>query len=87
MSSHYRWANNSNVGLGLQMDGANSGSYCLEAGAILLKDTYPDPQRQSCAGSPSLAGELTGGVSAIGSDHCGSHCSVGESYRYEWYIR
>jgi hypothetical protein len=92
LSTHYRWANNSNVGLGLQMDGTSS-SYNLEAGALLKKETYTDPQRQ-CCNCGSCTAHLDGSISssaaskaAIGTDHNNCHCSVGVSYRYEWYVR
>ena len=92
LSTHYRWANNSNVGLGLQMDGTSS-SYNLEAGALLKKDTYTDPQRQ-CCGCGGCTAHLDGSITtsaaskaAIGTDHNNCHCTVGVSYRYEWYVR
>ena len=95
MSSWYRWANNSNVGLGLQMDSNSQGVYSLEAGSHMKFDTYGDPQRyctQSCGGNSCSAypdGSISSGNTraAIGTDHYGSHCSVGVSYRYEWYVR
>jgi hypothetical protein len=88
MSAHYRWANNSNCGLGLQMDYTGT-PYNLEAGAIFKKDTYPDPQRQccNCSGCTASPDGSHGTKAAIGSDHQSCHCSVGVSYRYEWYIR
>ncbi len=88
LSAHYRWANNSNCGMGLQMDGTGT-PYNLEIGAIFKKDTYPDPQRQccSCGGCQAYPDGSAGKKAAIGSDHQNCHCSVGVSYRYEWYIR
>jgi hypothetical protein len=93
LSSHYRWANNSNCGLGLQMDGAGDSSYSLEAGALMKKDTYQDPQRYCCGGCggcqayPDGTSVSNGTKVSIGTDHYNCHCSVGVSYRYEWYVR
>ncbi len=88
LSAHYRWANNSNCGMGLQMDYTGE-PYNLEVGAIFKKDTYPDPQRQccGCGGCTANPDGSHGTKAAIGSDHQNCHCSVGVSYRYEWYIR
>ena len=92
LSSHYRWANNSNVGLGLQMDNEGDSTYTPEAGALLKKDTYGNPQRYcgscgSCQAYPDGSNSSGNTKAAIGSDHYNYQCSVGESYRYEWYIR
>ena len=88
LSAHYRWANNSNCGMGLQMDYTGT-PYNLEVGAIFKKETYKDPQRQccSCGGCSANSDGSHGTKAAIGSDHQNCHCSVGVSYRYEWYIR
>jgi hypothetical protein len=88
LSSWYRWGNNSNVGLGLQMDGQST-SYNLEAGARLPIDTYGAPQRHCCGSCNSCEVNANGSgrKSAIGSDHYDCHCNIGATYRYEWYIR
>ena len=92
LSSWYRWANNSNVGLGLQMDGKNTG-YCLEAGSHMTWDAYGNPQRyctnpcNQCTAYPDGNYSYTHTKAAIGTDHNGNHCTVGVSYRYEWYVR
>ena len=92
MSSWYRWANNSNVGLGLQMDNNSFANYSLEAGSHMSIDTYKNPQRfcTNCNGCKSCPeGNCYGSSTkaAIGSDHYNRHCSVGVSYRYEWYMQ
>ena len=92
LSSWYRWSNNANVGLGLQMDSPNS-SYCLEAGSHMKIDTYGDPQRYCSGGCGGCTAYPDGGFSytttkaAIGTDHNSSQCTIGVSYRYEWYVR
>ena len=95
LSSWYRWGNNSNVGLGLQMD-HNNGSYDLEAGAHMTIETYTDPQRfcgctcNSCA-LPGLNGSHSGTSTrvAFGTDHQNNQYTLGPeyNYRFEWYIR
>jgi len=93
LSSWYRWANNSNVGLGLQMDNEGDTTYSLEAGSHMKIDTYNNPQRYCCGGCGGCQAYLDGSESnngtkaSIGSDHYNCHCSVGVSYRYEWYVR
>ena len=92
ISSWYRWANNSNVGVGLQMDSNSFANYSLEAGTHMLWDTYNNPQRfcGNCGGCQSCPeGNCQGSSTkaAIGSDHYNMHCSVGVSYRYEWYVQ
>jgi len=93
LSSWYRWSNNANVGLGLQMDGSSTGGYSLEAGSHMKIDTYGNPQRYCTSGCSSCSAYPDGGYSstatlaAIGTDHYGNHCTVGVSYRYEWYIQ
>jgi hypothetical protein len=92
LSSWYRWSNNANVGLGLQMDSPN-GPYCLEAGSHMKIDTYGNPQRYCTSSCGNCTAYLDGGnaysktKAAIGTDHNGNHCTVGVSYRYEWYVR
>jgi hypothetical protein len=92
LSSWYRWSNNANVGLGLQMDSVNSG-YALEAGSHMKIDTYGDPQRYcygSCSGCtayPDGGYSSTKTKAAIGTDYNQNQCTVGVSYRYEWYVR
>ncbi|MSP93251.1 MAG: DUF4215 domain-containing protein [Myxococcales bacterium] len=93
LSSWYRWANNANVGLGLQMDSDSKGAYSLEAGSHLKIDTYGDPQRYctggcaQCTAYPDGGNNYTKTKAAIGTDHYANHCSVGVAYRYEWYVK
>jgi len=93
LSSYYRWANNSNVGLGLQMDGSGDTTYSLEAGSHMKWDTYTNPQRYCCSGCggctayPDGSESYTHTKASIGTDHYSCHCTVGVSYRYEWYVR
>ena len=93
LSSWYRWANNSNVGLGLQMDSNSQGPYSLEAGSHMKFDTYGNPQRYCTAGCGACTAYPDGSEAssktkaAIGTDHYGNHCTVGASYRYEWYVQ
>ena len=93
LSSWYRWANNSNVGLGLQMDDNSQGVYSLEAGSHMKIDTYPDPQRFCGSGCNSCVAYLDGTNGStstkvpIGTDHYSMHCTTGVSYRYEWYVK
>jgi hypothetical protein len=92
LSSWYRWGNNSNVGLGLQMDSVGS-DFSLEAGSHLKIDTYGNPQRFCYDGCGSCTAYLDGSYSythtkvAIGTDYKSNQCTVGVSYRYEWYVR
>jgi len=93
LSSWYRWANNSNVGLGLLMDSDPGGPYNLEAGSHMKIDTYGNPQRYCTAGCGGCTaypdGSESGGTTKvpIGTDHNSNHCTVGVSYRYEWYVK
>lgn len=92
LSSWYRWANNSNVGLGLQMDSVDS-NFTLEAGSHMKIDTYPNPQRFCYDGCGACTAYLDGSYDyvhtkvAIGTDYKSNQCTVGVSYRYEWYVR
>ena len=92
LSSWYRWANNSNVGLGLQMDSVGS-NFSLEAGSHMKIDTYGNPQRFCYDGCGACTAYLDGTNNythtkvAIGSDYKSNQCTVGVSYRYEWYVR
>jgi len=92
LSSWYRWGNNSNVGLGLQMDSVGS-NFSLEAGSHLKIDTFGNPQRFCYDGCGSCTAYLDGNYSythtkvAIGTDYKSNQCTVGVSYRYEWYVR
>ena len=93
LSSYYRWANNSNVGLGLYMDDSDSNGYAMEAGSHMKIETYTDPQRFCSCGCGSCTAYLDGsqnGTStraSIGNNHNSSQYTVGVSYRYEWYVR
>ncbi len=73
MSSYFRWANNSQVGLGLQMD-YSATSYDLEAGNHMDWESNRNPQRH---GQPA----------AIGSDFYTPNQAQGQAWRFEWYIR
>ncbi|GAB5388222.1 MAG: hypothetical protein Alpg2KO_11900 [Alphaproteobacteria bacterium] len=91
LSSWYRWANNSNVGMGLQMDGG--GVYDAEAGTHLNIDTFNNPQRY-CAANPRssctvTAPNATSGSSRIvpGSDHGNNQNTIGQNWRYEIYVK
>ena len=93
MSSYYRWSNNANVGIGLQMDGSSTGNYSLEAGSHMSFDTHGNPQRYCTSSCSQCTAYLDGGfnytktLAAIGDDHYSNHCTVGVAYRYEWYVR
>ena len=75
------------------MDDVGDTTYTPEAGALLKKDTYQNPQRycssncNSCQAYPDGSNSSGSTRAAIGSDHYNYQCSVGESYRYEWYVR
>ena len=75
------------------MDNEGDSTYSLEAGSHMKFDTYNNPQRYCCGGCGGCqaypdGSEQSGQTKAsIGSDHFNCHCSVGVSYRYEWYVR
>jgi LruC domain-containing protein len=73
MSSYYRWANNSNVGLGLQMDN-DPVAYDMEAGNHMDWESNQNPQRH---GTPA----------AIGTDFYTPNNAQGQAWRFEWYVR
>ena len=72
---------------------SDGGVYCLEAGSHMNWDQYGNPQRYCSGGCGGCTAYPDGGFSytttkaAIGTDHNASHCTVGVSYRYEWYVR